>query len=141
MTPEPDRIGRDDRPVIAINQRGLILGLDAEGTWIIWNEDDTVWPLHTVWLAHDHLTWLMPLLQQPQDAVIRATSQAEAGSELLSAVLSHALGCWSDYWAGLALEWLEAGYPTTELLDALQALKDSPRQPPLFRGDMTDRGQ
>jgi hypothetical protein len=44
-------------------------------------------------------------------------------------VLRFALESWSDYWAGLALGWLEAGYPSTGLLDTLHALKDSPRQP------------
>ncbi|MFD0575008.1 hypothetical protein [Dactylosporangium darangshiense] len=129
MTSEPNPVNRDDRPVIAVNDRGLMLGLDAEGTWIMWNEDDTVWPLHTVWLAHDHLMWLMPLLQKPPEDVMDAICGAEADSGLLPAVLRCALGCWSYHWAGLALEWLEAGYPSTGLLDALQALKDSTRQP------------
>jgi hypothetical protein len=129
VTSEPHSDDRDDRPVIAINDRGLTLGVDAEGTWIIWNEDDTVWPLHTVWLAYDHLLWLLPLLQKPQDVVIEAISGADADDKLLPAVLGYALGCWSDYWAGLALEWLEAGYPSTELRDALQALKNATRQP------------
>ena len=128
VTSQPNQADRDDRSVIAVNDRGLMLGVDAEGTWIIWNEDDTVWPLHTVWLAYDHLLWLMPLLLKPQDVVIEAISGAEANSGLLPAVLRFALGSWSDYWAGLALEWLEAGYPSTGLLDALQALKDSSRQ-------------
>jgi hypothetical protein len=128
VTSEPSPADRDDRPVIAINDRGLMLGVDAGGTWIIWNEDDTVWPMHTVWLAHDHLIWLLPLLQKPQDVVIEAISGAHADSSLLPAVLRHALGCWSAYWVGLALDWLEAGYPSTGLLDALHALKDS-RQP------------
>jgi hypothetical protein len=130
VTYEPHADGRDDRPVIAVNDRGLTLGRDAEGTWIIWNEDDTVWPRHTVWLAYDRLLWLLPLLQQPpQQDVVDTLSAVEGGGELLAAVLRYALGCWSDYWAGLALGWLETGYPATGLLDALRALKDSTRQP------------
>ncbi|MFG2045011.1 hypothetical protein [Dactylosporangium sp. NPDC048998] len=103
VTSEPNPVDRDDRPVIAVNDRGLMLGLDAEGTWIIWNEDDTVWPLHTVWLAYDHLMWLMPLLQKPPEVVMDAICGAEAGSGLMPAVLRYALGCWSYHWAGLAL--------------------------------------
>ncbi|WP_426511997.1 hypothetical protein ACPPVO_16035 [Dactylosporangium sp. McL0621] len=129
MTHEPYAGGRDDRPVIAVNDRGLTLGQDAGGTWIIWNEDDTVWPRHTVWRAYDRLLWLLPLLQQPQKAVVDAVSAVKGGGELLTAVLRYALGCWSDYWAGLALGWLETGYPAAGLLDALRALKDSARQP------------
>jgi hypothetical protein len=115
VTSESSPVSRDDRPVIAVNDRGLILGVAADGTWIVWNEDDTVRPAHTVWLAYDHLMWLMPLLQKPQDVVIEAISGADAGGRVLSEVLRYALGCWSDYWAGIALEWLEAGYPSTEL--------------------------
>ncbi|GAA4261808.1 hypothetical protein [Dactylosporangium darangshiense] len=129
MTSDLNPDNRDERPVIAINDRGLILGVDAHGSWIIWTEDETVWPAHTVWLAYDHLLWLMPLLQKPQDVVTEAIAGADADNGVLPAVLRYALGCWSGYWAGLALAWLEAGYPSTELIDALQALKDSPRQP------------
>lgn len=73
--------------------------------------------------------WLMPLLQKSPDVVTDAISSAGAGDSPLPAVLQFALECWSDYWAGLALGWLEAGYPSTGLLNALEALKDSRQQP------------
>ena len=129
MTSAPDPDNRGDRAIIAVNDRGLVLGVDANGTWIIWNEDDTVRPVHTVWLAYDHLTWLMPLLLKPHEVVTEAIAGADADGGVLPAVVRHALGSWSNYWAGLALGWLEAGYPSTGLLDALHALKDSPQQP------------
>ena len=129
MTFQPNAGNRNDRPVITVNDRGLTLGVDADGAWVIWNEDDTARPAHTVWLAHDRLMWLLPLLQKPQQVVIEAVIAAKADGELLPSVLRFALESWSEYWAGLALGWLEAGYPSTRLLDALHALKDSPRQP------------
>jgi hypothetical protein len=129
VTSEPNPGNRNDRPVIAVNDRGLTLGVDADGAWVIWNEDDTPRPGDTVWLAHDRLMWLLPLLQKPQQVVIEAVTAVKAESALLPAVLRFALESWSDYWAGLALGWLEAGYPSTGLLDALHALKDSARQP------------
>jgi hypothetical protein len=125
VTSQPNQDRTGDRAVIAINDRGLTLGVDGGGTWIIWRQDDAAWG---VWPAYDHLLWLLPLLTKPQDAVSDAISGAGADSGMLPAVLRFALGSWSDFWAGLALGWLEAGYPPTELLDALQTLKDAPRQ-------------
>lgn len=54
---------------------------------------------------------LLPLLQQRQDVVAEVISRADADGGPLPALLRYALVCWSAYWAGLALEWLEAGYP------------------------------
>jgi hypothetical protein len=133
VTSQPNPGNRHTRPVIAFNDRGLTLGVDADGAWVIWTEDDTGRPGHTVWLAHDRLMWLLPLLQKPQEVVIKAVTAADADSELLPSVLRFVLESWSDYWAGLALGWLEAGYPSTGLLDTLHALKDSPRQPQPMR--------
>jgi hypothetical protein len=113
VTSQPNRRNGQDCPVIAVNDRGLTLGVDADGAWIIWDEDDTARLTHTAWRAHDRLMWLMPLLQKPQQVVIEAMSCANAASELLPSVLRVALESWSDYWAGLALRWLEAGYPST----------------------------
>jgi hypothetical protein len=127
VTSPSDFTGKARRPVLAINDRGLTLGLDNHGSWIIWDQDNTVWP------AHDHLLGLLPLLERPLDAINNALSADNAEEQLLPALLRFALSSWSDYWAGLALGWLEAGFPGTDLVEALQELKDSPQQPQPIR--------
>ncbi len=127
MTPQPGSADETRTLVIAVHDHGLTLGVDSDGTWILWNDSNTVW------LAQDHLMWLMPLLQKSPDVVTDAISSAGAGDSPLPTVLRFALECWTDYWAGLALGWLEAGYPSTGLLNALEALKDSRQQPQSVR--------
>ena len=126
MTPEPRLTDNDRQPVIAVNDQGLTLGLDSSGTWIIWDRTDTVWA------AQDRLLWLLPLLERPSDAVV-ATITAAGAESFLPALLRFALESWSRYWAGLALGWLEAGFPATDVVTSLASLKDSPDKPQPIR--------
>jgi hypothetical protein len=116
-----------NQPVVAINDRGLILGKDPTGRWIIWDQPDTAW------LALDRLTALLPLLECPPDIVTATIADDTDQARLLPALLRHALTSSSSYWAGLALGWLEAGYPLAELTDTLHTMKDSPQQPQPLR--------
>lgn len=120
---EPGPLDGRRRPVILVNTQGLALGLDPAGTWIIWGPTNPARP------AHERLLWLLPLLERPPDEVTGAVTVAGADEPLIPALLRFALGSWSSYWAGLALGWLEAGFPMADLTDALARLKDSPTQP------------
>ncbi len=121
---QPDRDGRDHQPVIAINNRGLTLGLDRTGAWIIWDQTESVWA------AQDRLLWLLPLLERSPDEVTATIADSRASDQsLLPALLRFALTAWGRYWPGLALDWLEAGFPVTGLTDTLAVLKDSPSRP------------
>ncbi|MEU9509153.1 hypothetical protein AB0D32_23065 [Micromonospora sp. NPDC048170] len=124
MTPDPRPATDDDRqPVILINKQGLTLGLDPTGAWIIWGPTNAVRP------AQERLLWLLPLLERPPHEVTTAVTNTEADESIIPALLRFALESWSSYWAGLALGWLEAGVPTTNLINTLADLKDSPTQP------------
>jgi len=123
---EPASADEDPRPVIAVKVGGLTLGLGVGGEWLIWDQTRT--PVS----ARSHLLWLLPLLERPPDevapAIAAADAGAEAGTELVPALLRYALASASRRWPALALGWLEAGYPVAELVDALGELKDSPQQ-------------
>src|SRR5262249_39758795 len=106
--PEVDNVGAavsSWRPVIAVNDRGLILGRDSGGAWVVWNRDNAAG------LARDHLLWLLPLLERPHDVITPALASAGDDEPLLPALLRFALASDSEYWAGSALGWLETGFP------------------------------
>jgi hypothetical protein len=126
VTSEPGLADDDRQPVIAVNDQGLTLGLDSSRAWIIWDRTNTVWA------AQDRLPWLLPLLERPPDA-LAATVTATGAESLLPALLRFALESSSRYWAGLALGWLEAGFPATDVDTALANLKDSTDQPQPLR--------
>lgn len=107
----------DARPVVAINDRGLWLGVDQAGTWLVWSDSQPPVP------AGDRLVWLLPLLERAPDDVV-AVLGVDPAETPLPALVRFALTCWSDYWRGLALGWLESTWPATDLLDVLAELKD-----------------
>jgi hypothetical protein len=109
-------------PVIRINDRGLTLGQDPAGRWIVWDQHNTVWA------AEDRLLWLLPLLERPPEHVTQTIAATKPDHQLLPALLRYALISPGRYWPSLALDRLEAGYPSTDLIDALSELKASPRQ-------------
>ncbi|WP_416904442.1 hypothetical protein [Micromonospora echinospora] len=124
MTPDPRPAADNDRhPVILINKQGLTLGLDPTGAWIIWGPANAVRP------AQERLLWLLPLLERPPHEVTTAVTTTGADQSIIPALLRFALESWSSYWAGLALGWLEAGVPTTDLINSLAYLKDCQTQP------------
>lgn len=105
------------RPVVAINDRGLWLGVDQAGTWLVWSNSQP--PVH----AGDRLVWLLPLLERAPDDVVTVLGVDPADTPL-PALVRFALTCWSDYWRGLALGWLESTWPAAGVLDVLAELKD-----------------
>jgi hypothetical protein len=127
VTPEPSPADDDRQAVILINKDGLTLGLDPAGTWIIWGPAKSTEP------AREGLLWLLPLLERPPDEVTGTVTAAGADESPIPALLRFALVSRSSYWAGLALGWLEAGFPATDLIGTLAKLKDSPTQPQPIR--------
>jgi hypothetical protein len=111
------------QPVLAINDHGLLLGLDDTGAWVVWS------PIHPSTRAHDRLVWLLPLLERhPRD--VAATLHRHATPSPLPDLVRFALTAWGSHWPGLALGWLEAGWPTTDVLDVLATMKDNPKLAP-----------
>jgi hypothetical protein len=115
------------RPAIAVNNRELMLGQDRSGRWVIWKPGDTVRP------AEEYLLWLLPLLEKSPAEVEEAVTPGGIRGGLLSALVRFALSSGSNYWAGLALGWIEAGFPVADVLDELLATRDSVARPQPIR--------
>jgi hypothetical protein len=111
------------RPVLSINDRGLALGVATDGSWVVLQDASPVGP------ASEHLTALLPVLEQPypqvQAAVAVHSSPHQPGPPW-RALLELALRWPTEYWPGLALSRLEDGHPVAGLLDVLGELKDAP---------------
>lgn len=105
------------RKLLAINDCGLWLGIDADGTWLVGSDDQTA-----VNVA-DRLVWLLPLLEQTPDGVVAALG-VEPADTPLPALVRFALSSPSGYWRGRALAWLESTWPASDVLDVLKELKD-----------------
>ncbi|WP_433076952.1 hypothetical protein ACQP1P_33265 [Dactylosporangium sp. CA-052675] len=114
---------------IVVNERGLALVENGAGEWLIYGAADA--QVHT---AADHLAWLLPLLERrPADVVATLSSASPTSETLLLALLRFALTSWGHYWPGLALTWLESGWPTTGLLDVLAEMRSNPQLPQPLR--------
>jgi hypothetical protein len=58
--------------------------------------------------------------------VLQAIAAAEAQGSPLSAVVRLALDRGRAYWAALAMDWIDAGFPAAGCMDSLGKLKDLP---------------
>lgn len=108
-------------PVLAINDRGLLLVQDSLGTWLIQGSADG-----SIYAAGDRLVWLLPLLERTPTDVRAALSQVPLTDTPLPALVRFGLTAWGERWPALALGWLESGWPIRDLLDVLADMKDSP---------------
>jgi hypothetical protein len=115
--------------VLAINDRGLMLGIAADGSWVVGDDFSSAHP------AAESLMAMLPLLAQSYrqvEAVVAAQVPPHRPGPPWPQLLELALGWPSEYWPGLALGWLEDGYPVAGLLDVLAGVKDAPgRSQPL----------
>ncbi|MGI5238610.1 hypothetical protein [Dactylosporangium sp. CA-139066] len=119
----------DENRRIVINERGLVLAENGAGEWLIYGAADGA--VHS---AADHLAWLLPLLErQPADVVATLSSTGFTSETPLPALLRFALTSWGHYWPGLALTWLESGWPSTGLLDVLAEMRSNPQLPQPLR--------
>ncbi|GAA0560440.1 hypothetical protein GCM10010172_49440 [Paractinoplanes ferrugineus] len=129
--------GQQWRPVVAIGNHGLVLGLDADASWVVVDGEQ----VRGVALGAN-LMMLLPLLEQPH----RRLSAAVAAEVLLvppwDELLVFALGWPTEYWPGLALGWLEDGYPLAGVRNAVCVVKDDTRrsQPLRHRALRLSRG-
>jgi hypothetical protein len=106
--------------VLAINDRGLHLVQDHAGTWLIQGAADGL-----VYAAEDRLVWLLPLLERNWTDLSAALPQIPLSDTPIPAVVRLGLTAGGEYWSTLALQWLECGWPSRDLLDVLADMKDS----------------
>ncbi|NJC13155.1 hypothetical protein F4558_002981 [Micromonospora profundi] len=111
----------DDRshPTLRINN-GLLLARDGVGTWLIQGAADGL-----VYPAGDRPAWLLPLLERTPSDISAVMSDVPVADTPLPALVRFALTAWGEHWPALALDWLDAGWPTRDLLDVLADMKDS----------------
>jgi hypothetical protein len=107
------------RLVLAINDSGLHLVQDYAGSWLIQGAADGL-----VYAAEDRLAWLLPLLERGWTD-LSAALPTPLSATPIPAVVRFGLTAWGEYWPTLALQWLESGWPSQDLLDVLADMKDS----------------
>jgi hypothetical protein len=110
------------RPVIAINNGGLILGIDAEGCWKVVDGGQVRGPA-----SGRNLMMLLPLLEHPYQQMVELTA-ANCPGPLWDDLLRFSLDWPTEYWPGLAMTWIEDGYPLALVRDAVAAVNDDPRR-------------
>ncbi|MFI5490348.1 hypothetical protein [Micromonospora echinaurantiaca] len=115
------------RAVIAINEHGLMLGVGPEGRWIVSTSDGRRWS------AAENRRVLLPLLERRHEDLTTLNLDLASDPPPWDDLIRFALSSWSDYWAGLALGWLEHGYPAAPFRDTLRALKDEARRTQAIR--------
>ncbi|MEU8253331.1 hypothetical protein AB0C06_03555 [Micromonospora inaquosa] len=118
----------DNRVVMAIGKHELRLGLDSGGHWIVLSTKDG-----RHWTPAENIQSLLPLLEQRYEAVTTLRTDQASDPPPWDDLVRYALSCWSDYWAGLALGWLEDGYPAAPFRDTVRSLKDAPERTEIIR--------
>ncbi|NIH86019.1 hypothetical protein [Amycolatopsis granulosa] len=114
----------DWEPVASIGHHGLRLGLARDGRWVVGGTGGAPLPLE------DALMSMLPVLEQSYREINRVTTEHPDAqiSPAWELVLRFALEGTSDYWAELALGWLEEGHPAHGLLDVLDQLSRQTRR-------------
>ncbi|MGC4833541.1 hypothetical protein ACLQ3D_03470 [Micromonospora vinacea] len=117
-----------NRVVMAIGKHELRLGVDPEGNWIVLSTSDG-----RQWTPDENIRSLLPLLERRHKDVTTLSADLVSTPPPWDDLVRYALSCWSDYWAGLALGWLEDRYPAVPFRDTLQSLKDAPERSATIR--------
>lgn len=117
--------------VVAVGRIGLSLAVAEDGTWVVVRDG---WPARPV---TGMVMALLPLLERPYGQVTReVAARAPSGhpdppwEDVLRLALTWRA---AEYWPGLAVGWLEEGFPASSLLDELAALKDMPHRSQVLR--------
>ncbi|MEU5669653.1 hypothetical protein ABZ749_04620 [Micromonospora sp. NPDC047753] len=90
------------------------------GIWLIQGAADGL-----VYPAADRLVWLLPLLERTPTDVSAELADVPLADTPLPALVRFALTAWGEHWPTLALDWLDAGWPTRDLREVLADMKDS----------------
>jgi hypothetical protein len=114
------------RPVVVVNDGGLVLGIDSGG-WQVVDRGQIRGPA-----AGRNLMMLLPLLERSYRQIADLQA-ADCPGPLWSDLLGFALTWPTGYWPGLALTWIEDGYPLAPVQDAVAAVRDDPRRPQPLR--------
>ena len=117
-------------PLMDIGTSGLAVGISRHGTWLVGDSSECV-PVR----SRPGGVRMLPVLEkEPEPTVhqlaailVECKCLVEGGHEgpLLVAIETALLGG-SDYWAGLAVEWLRVLAPSSEILEILEQLVNQP---------------
>jgi hypothetical protein len=115
---------------MAIGHHGLVLGVGPDGSPVVIEGGEVRGPA-----AGRGLMMLLPLLERPWEQV-RAEVPDQLGGgfpgRLWDELLGYALRWPTEYWPGLALAWVEDGYPLGRVRGAVAACEaDQRRSRPL----------
>lgn len=105
------------RPVLAINDHGLVLGVIADGSWAVGGDSLPIGSAR----ERTRLRSLLPLLERPFREVEAVVAERISGQPdpPWSELLTMALHWPTEYWADRALDWIEGGYADHELSGVL----------------------
>jgi hypothetical protein len=119
------------RPVLAINDQGLVLGVIADGSWAVGGDSLPIGSAR----GRTRLRSLLPLLERPFREVEAVVTQRISGqpSPPWSELLTMALRWPTEYWADRALDWIEGGYAGHELSGVLDEAGQMPARSQQFR--------
>ncbi len=104
---------------MAIGHHGLVLGVGPDGSWCVIEAGAVRAPA-----TGRNLMMLLPLLERPCAQVSAEVTDQVPGAfpgRMWDELLGHALGWPTDYWPGLALAWVEDGYPVERVQGAVAA--------------------
>ena len=119
---------RDEPRSVVSVKPGMDLAVDASGRWVAVLRDGRVMPVAECYL------WLLPLLEQSHvDIVQEVGRETDAEPSPVPAVLRYGLVESTTYWKGMALGWLEEGFPTDSFTDVLERMKDDRSLPQPLR--------
>jgi len=112
------------RPVLAINDQGLALGVIADGSWAVGGDSLLIGSAH----ERTRLRLLLQLLERPFREVEAVVTQQISGQPgpPWSELLTMALRWPTEYWADRALDWIEGGYADHELSGVLDEAGQMP---------------
>lgn len=107
-------------PELALGDRWNWLGRRLDGVWVVGVPHRRAEP------ADDAMEYLLVVLERPWPSVVQQWRTLPASAPALDEIVGHGLisGTWR---ARLAMDWLEDGYPVTNVLPALAVAKEDRR--------------
>ncbi len=112
-------------PIGSLNSRESPIGLSADGYWVVSAKDNTVVKL----LEGQPPVFLLPALERPYSEIVELIQTSLETLQLspqliewfpVEEIIILGLTGGLDYWADLALNWLEVFPPNQRIVDALR---------------------